>query len=402
MRARVICVASAKGGSGKTLLTATFGTFLGALGKRVLLVDTDAATNGLSLLYLRELTRTGVAGGTARKGLFEDGTDELTPTGVADNVDLLPATYRFTNSESVPLETYRAALLAALAWFGQSYDYVFLDAQAGTDEYAEVAVRPDVSDEVVIVTEYDPVSAAGVERLKAIFGDSLAYPRTWILLNKMLPDFVSSFSEFLEIARYLSPVPWDAQVVRAYARRSLALDTEHGNDHTLAVLNTLRGLLGDEVGAELDQWIETRAEAIREPVRDQIAETRAELDAVTERQHRLRAGARRRLWMSRVSALAVIVGAGAVTTLPTSGPTWVTVLLFGASGVVLTAAVSVLWSWSLRSRSASELDADRLSVQRELLVDRLRRLSMLEELRADSLLGERERYGETPRRAKGR
>lgn len=397
MRARVICVASAKGGSGKTLLTATFGTFLGALGKRVLLVDTDAATNGLSLLYLRELTRTGVAGGTAGKGLFEDGTDELTATGVAANVDLLPATYRFANSESVPLETYRAALAAALDRFGTSYDYIFLDAQAGADEYAEVAVRRDVSDEVVIVTEYDPVSAAGVERLKAIFGDSLAYPRTWILLNKMLPDFVSSFSEFLEIARYLSPVPWDAQVVRAYARRSLALDTERGNDHTLAVLNTLRGLLGDEVGAELDQWIETRAEAIRAPVRDQLAETRAELDAVTERQHRLRAGGRRRSWLSAALTFVGAGGIGAALVLLPQGPTLVGILT-GATAIAVGLVTPLVW----RSRPASELDADRLSVQRELLVDRLRRLSMLEELRSESLLGEGDRYGESPRRAKGR
>ena len=52
MSANVICFASAKGGAGKTVVTATVGTFLAALGKRVLIIDTDAATNGLTLFYI--------------------------------------------------------------------------------------------------------------------------------------------------------------------------------------------------------------------------------------------------------------------------------------------------------------------------------------------------------------
>lgn len=389
MRARVICVASAKGGSGKTLLTATFGSFLAALGRRVLLVDTDAATNGLSLLYLRDLTRTAVAEDRVRRGLFEDGAGELTPTAVRENLDLLPATYRFANSEAVPVETYHAALRESLDRFGRDYDYIFLDAQAGADAYAEVAVSPEVSDEVVIVTEYDPVSAAGVERLKAIFGDSLAYPRTWILLNKMLPDFVSSFSEFLEIARYLSPVPWDAQVVRAYARRTLALDTERGNDHTLAVLNTLRGMLGDELGEDLDRWLDSRAEAIRAPIRDQLAETRDELDAVTGRQHQLREASRRRGRLANILLWGSLVVAGiganlAVGVLP--GSSALRVLVLSSAGVLATGALTML---ATVRRPAEGVEADRLSVQRDLLVDRLRRLSVLEEMRAESLVGDR-------------
>ena len=59
MSARVICFASAKGGSGKTVITATIGSFLAALGKRVLLIDTDAATNGLTLLISRKYWRRG-------------------------------------------------------------------------------------------------------------------------------------------------------------------------------------------------------------------------------------------------------------------------------------------------------------------------------------------------------
>src|ERR1700734_2983203 len=48
------------------------------------------------------------------------------------------------------------------------YDYILLDAQAGSDHYAAVAMSKRVSDVVVLVAEYDPMSAAGIERLKGL------------------------------------------------------------------------------------------------------------------------------------------------------------------------------------------------------------------------------------------
>ncbi len=93
-------------------------------------------------------------------------------------------------------------------------------------------MKRGISDEVIIVSEYDPVSAAGVERLKGLLREDLTIDRTWILLNKLLPDFVQSFTDFLEVVKYPNPIPWDAEVVKAYARRKLALDLNYGNNHT--------------------------------------------------------------------------------------------------------------------------------------------------------------------------
>ena len=79
MSAKVLCFASAKGGSGKTVITATIGAFLSALGKRVLLVDADAATNGLTLLYIKEvLLRQGKTSDESPEGLFE-GNSQVSP-----------------------------------------------------------------------------------------------------------------------------------------------------------------------------------------------------------------------------------------------------------------------------------------------------------------------------------
>ena len=173
----------------------------------------------------------------------------FTATEISAGLHVLPASYSFENTEDVPLETYSSALHSAVRTYRETYDYIFLDAEAGSDEFAAVAISEGVSDRVVIVSEYDPMSAAGMERLKAISRDDMQYHRTWVLLNKMLPEFVKSFRDFMEVARYLSPIPWNAEVVRAYARRSLALDLAEGNEYTLAIVQALRSLLDRVEGA---------------------------------------------------------------------------------------------------------------------------------------------------------
>src|SRR5688500_5459081 len=99
MPARGICMASAKGGSGETVLTATFGTFLATIGRRVLLIDTDAAINGLTVLFLKEARVRGelaIAAGGTPHGIYElsDGHPPEVVT-LKKHLDLIPATYAF-------------------------------------------------------------------------------------------------------------------------------------------------------------------------------------------------------------------------------------------------------------------------------------------------------------------
>ena len=264
MVAKVICMASAKGGSGKTVLTATFCRFLAELGKRILMIDTDGATNGLTLLYLQEVMNYYREVKLEEHKLYgiyqiESYNSPADIVELKNGVHLIPATYEFTNTDIIDADDFFAFLKMTLSSYRQSYDYIFLDAQAGADEYSRIAMSRDISDEVVIISEYDPMSAAGVERLKNLFPKDLTYERTWILLNKMLPDFVKSFSDFLEIARYLTPVPWNEQVVLAYARRRLALDFEMGNEFTLTIIKTLNSLLGKEISQELTLWSQEKS-----------------------------------------------------------------------------------------------------------------------------------------------
>ena len=277
-------MASAKGGSGKTVLTATFATFLVHLGKRVLMVDTDAATNGLTLMYFKETRMKAEFSASQRqvpKGIYEGLPNDVrdivrTPLGV----DLIPATFGFLNTEKVPTEQFIDTLHVVLNTYRSEYDFIFLDAQAGSDDIAYVAMSQAFSDQVILVSEYDPLSAAGIERLKGLFREELTYVRTWVLLNKMLPEFVRSFSDFMEVAKYASPIPWDSDVVRAYSRRRLALDFEAGNEFTLAVMQSLRSIFGEEVGADLNAWLKSKVAGLREPIDVQTRDLEEELEGL--------------------------------------------------------------------------------------------------------------------------
>ncbi len=387
MMARVFCMASAKGGSGKTVLAATFGTFLASMDKRVLLVDTDAATNGLSLFYLRNVVRRIEANPELPTGLFEwSPGDSLDVVEIAPGLDLLPATYRFQNTESIPLADYRASLRSCVGTLRDGYDYIFLDAQAGSDEFAQVAIDTDVSDRVIIVSEYDPISAAGVERLKALFAEELEYRRTWILLNKMLPEFVKSFSDFMEIARYLSPVPWTSDVVRSYARRELALDLDEGNDYTIAIVQTLRTLLYDDARGELDDWLDQRTRDLREPITAQLKEIDRELGLLYQRRSQAdRAITRLRATVVSVaSILGAVFVVVSVLLLKNDVATLAPILGVGTAAQVFLLALSRVERFNMSRHRSDQYDRDIVELE-----SRRARLRVLQDMDMEDLVRSR-------------
>ncbi|GGB18618.1 ParA family protein [Puia dinghuensis] len=273
---------SPKGGSGKTLLTCTFASFLNSLGKKVLIVDVDPITNGLTLFYLKEVySQCKIAASELRKpsGTF-DMTTVLTPLEIVklpDGVHMIPATFSFFKTESTDISTFHARLLQIEGEFSDKYDYIFWDTSSGSGIHTNVAMRREISDAVVIVSEYDALSTVGVDRLKALFGEELTSNRISVLLNKMLPDFVRTFEILLKSDRHLSPIPWYEEVMNAYSLGRLPLDLQDGNDFTLAIMQTLRSLLRDSISEEIERWTRERPVRLREPIKVQYEDAKQEL-----------------------------------------------------------------------------------------------------------------------------
>lgn len=278
---RSLVLLSPKGGAGKTVLSASLATMLGALGEKVLLVDCDAATNGLTLFYLDKVIslrddHSDIQVGR-RTGTFEP-SDNLVSIveSVAEGVDLAPATYVLRQTENVEPSEFRIRLESMLRNVRDRYDFVILDAQAGTDLFAAEAIN--LAEDVVIVSEYDPISAEGVERLKQIFGRDLDPSRTWILFNKILPEFSSELASFLSIMKVLPPVPWDADVLRAFARRRLPIEPSRGNPYTLAVLKILEALYPSRLEGPLAKWTHSRIGSVQHEIKASLDSVESELE----------------------------------------------------------------------------------------------------------------------------
>lgn len=275
---RKLCFLSSKGGSGKTTTASALGTFLSLMGKRVLIVDTDAATNGMTLLYLNQLIGKKKVSKNKQNGLFEADGSVVNFISITDMLDFVPASFHMSDTDSVDPEKFNRSLSSVIEACDPIYDFIIMDAQAGTDHYARIAAKK--ADEVVLVSEYDPLSAQGTERLKIIMGSVIDPSSTWTLFNKVLPEFATLVGDGLSIARYLPPIPWDADVVRALSRRDLALDMESPNIYTLSIVAIANEIYPDEIGVNVEDWRDGILSTKVHPISDRISEISGEIDEI--------------------------------------------------------------------------------------------------------------------------
>jgi len=384
MSARTICIASAKGGSGKTSLTATFGAFLSELGLRVLLIDGDFATCGLTLLFLKEVRTKGASvhamSGTP-VGLCEAIAEPLACDEVelSEGLSLIPASYRLPAATPQSREITRQRLSSLLHDLQHRFDYILIDAQAGAAEMAQVVMGRRVADEVVIVTESDRISASAVERLRAQVREDLTAERTWILRNKVPADAMQSPADLAEDAKSLGPIPWDGEVARTYARRKLAINTETGNEYSLAVLRALKDLGGESIRRHFDVWVQSFTAVVRQPLEEQHADAEKEMTLLLTHRSQVQRRAKVSRWVGTLVALTgLIASAWVLYTADQSRMSLEEVAPF----LAVTAAIAVFGLFRLFARQGEKAQRESARTDRrlELLNERLKRLEALRTL----------------------
>jgi hypothetical protein len=258
------------------------------------------------------------------------------------------------------------------------FDFILIDAQAGVAEMAQVAMSRKVADEVVVVSEYDPVSAAGVDRLRVQLGEDLIRERTWILLNK-IPPGTKSFAGFVEAARYLSPIPWHAEIANVCAGGRLGMGTEAADGHTLPVLRTLKSLCGERIGKHVETWVQSRVAVVREPLEEQYADAEKERELLLSHKSQLTRRARLTRWFGLLLVMTgMIASAWIAYTAEQSGLR----LEEFAPYLAVTSVVAIVGFFYLFGRQGAKAQRDSVRLERRLVLlnERLKRIELLRTL----------------------
>lgn len=277
-KSTVLGVISAKGGTGKTTLAISIGHVLSKIGFKVLLIDMDAATNGLTLFFLNQVTQPREPGS---RGIIEPDRDGPTSVvNIAENLDLVPATFSFSDTSTVTLEQASDSLSSLLGRVRDLYDYIIIDAEPGSDPLPRLAAG--LADLVIIVTEYDPMSRVAIARLERLFSMVLKPEATFYLANKVLPETASALrkevnEQFFSIFRVLPAVPFDFKVMEAYSFRRTPVNLEEPGVFETALIHILERLFPEAV-RQVEKFRTIWKEAQRIPMNKRIDELEKTLE----------------------------------------------------------------------------------------------------------------------------
>ena len=211
--ARVIAIASGKGGTGKTTITANLGIALSKLGKKVLLIDADVAMANLSLILGMQsspITLHDVLLGEA---------------GVHDAIYDGPMGIKFIPS-GLSLDNYKRVdserLSGIVSQISEEYDFILLDLAAGIEK--NVLSAFSASQETILVTM--PTSPAIADALKTkLVAQRLGSKVVGCIINFVMNEkgeiTRNDIANMLELPIYGS-VPYDPEVRKSFMQSKVS------------------------------------------------------------------------------------------------------------------------------------------------------------------------------------
>lgn len=210
---RVIAVASGKGGTGKTTITANLGIALAKMGQKVLLIDADVAMANLSLILGMQsspITLHDVLLGEAQvQDAIYDG-----PEGVR----FIPSGLSLDNYKRVDSER----LTSIVSQLTDQYDYILLDVAAGIEKNVLSALS--ASQETLMITM--PTSPAIADALKTkIVAQRLGSKVIGVVINFVMNEkgeiAKKDISDMLELPVY-GNVPYDPEVRKSFMQEKVS------------------------------------------------------------------------------------------------------------------------------------------------------------------------------------
>ena len=178
---KVILVASGKGGTGKTSLTAGVGAALAQLGRRVLLIDGDCGLRNLDIVL-------GMSDRVVYS--FADVAGGAVPLGdaMARHPDY-ETLYLLTAPVALPALSERGMEQLAVQAEEAGFDYLIIDGPAGLP--AELSFLAHIATQAVVVTSTDRTCIRGAERCARKLEEEYCIQRIRMVLNHVRPRMIS-------------------------------------------------------------------------------------------------------------------------------------------------------------------------------------------------------------------
>jgi len=239
----VIVITSGKGGVGKTTTTANIGTGLAAIGKKVVLVDTDIGLRNLDVVMglenriVYDIVDVVTGQCKLKQALIKDKRFE--------NLYLLPAAQ--TKDKTAVNEQQMRNLTAELK---EEFDFVIIDCPAGIEQGFKNAIAG--AEKAIVVTNPEVSAVRDADRIIGMLeAHNLREPE--LIINRMRPKMVKagdmiSIEDMLDILaiKLLGVVPDDESIIVSTNRGEPAV-TDPNSRAGQAYRNIVRRILGEDV-----------------------------------------------------------------------------------------------------------------------------------------------------------
>lgn len=247
---RALAIVSGKGGSGKTLVATVIAEALALCGKRVLLVDADVGTGGLSY-YLGFNIYGRIREGLTEFLLADDNSFDPNINIASAREATLAHNDFFETIKLLPVGQLRALrklgsaitlnkLQALLNFLSGKFDYVVFDCRGGIDEDS-VSVCKAASD-ILVVVETDAASIQASQYLVDVLTESgVGNKVVGFALNKVMDDPTSLAKTGVHFfnSEYLGAIPFDIETTRDFIKGNVPAPYGLFGRHVLRVVSKI-------------------------------------------------------------------------------------------------------------------------------------------------------------------
>jgi flagellar biosynthesis protein FlhG len=227
--ARIVTIASGKGGVGKSCITANLGACLARSGLRVMIVDGDSGLANLDIMLdvQTQATLEQVLDGEAR---LQDAI-----VGIEPNLWLVPAASGLLELRQSSPST-REKLLSVFKQCPWEMDVILLDVGAGIQSNV-LSLHHPVYESVIVVTP-EPTSITDAYGLIKLLNRHVSVSEVSVIVNQVtdakearrihqkLKDVADRFSNIG--IKYLGHIPRDEKFTQSVLKRKILLDLEPG------------------------------------------------------------------------------------------------------------------------------------------------------------------------------